>query len=170
MCVLRNLRPRAANVERRAAREAIFRGGRRGTGLADRHGVKRLAKLTLVLAALGAAAGCGRAPLDVGEGETAEKGDGAGTDGLAVPGPCAGETTLAGCESRTDCHAVFADQGMCDCPAMAQLDHCADGAKAICEGTVSCHRTPPHCESPDFVVSYAPGCFEGCVRAKDCAP
>jgi|SRR5450432_2198474 len=90
--------------------------------------------------------------------------------GCPVAGPCATETTLAGCESRIDCHAVLADQGTCDCPTKPTLDHCADGAKAACQGAPTCHRVAPYCETPDFVVSYANGCYEGCVRAKDCAP
>jgi hypothetical protein len=90
--------------------------------------------------------------------------------GCMLPGPCASETTLAGCETRTDCHAVLVDQGTCDCPTMPKLDHCADGAKATCKGTVTCHRVAPYCETPDFVVSYTADCFEGCVRATDCAP
>ena len=90
--------------------------------------------------------------------------------GCAVPGPCASETTLAGCEARTDCHAVLASPGSCDCPIVVQLDHCADGAKATCTGTPTCHRTMPYCETPDFVVSYTADCYEGCVRATDCAP
>jgi hypothetical protein len=98
--------------------------------------------------------------------------------GCAVPGPCASETTLAGCATRTDCHAVFIDHGICDCAVAGcctSFDHCADRDKASCKwssdaGASLCMRIPPACEAPPYVVSYTSTCYEGCVQPKDCAP
>jgi hypothetical protein len=93
--------------------------------------------------------------------------------GCPMPGPCATETTRAGCDSRTDCHSVFVDRGICDCAVAGcctAFDHCADGAQASCKGNPICHQVPPYCEAPAYVVAYTASCFEGCVRPTECAP
>jgi hypothetical protein len=89
---------------------------------------------------------------------------------IACIAPCAQVTTLAACELRTDCHAVFVDPGNCACATAgccARFSRCADGDKAQCSGTVSCDMALPHCEGA-FVVSYVSNCYEGCVQSKDC--
>jgi hypothetical protein len=85
--------------------------------------------------------------------------------------PCADVSTLDECETRIDCHSVFVDPGTCGCATpgcCAHFSRCADGAWAVCsDATVNCDLATPHCEST-YVVSYANGCYEGCVASKDC--
>jgi hypothetical protein len=90
--------------------------------------------------------------------------------GCAVPGPCSSETTLMGCDTRTDCHSVLKAQSAADGPIVAELDHCADGDQATCTGTPPCQSAAPYCDGPDYVASHTASCYDGCVRAKDCAP
>ena len=85
---------------------------------------------------------------------------------------CADVTTLDACDARTDCHAVFVDLQNCKCAALgccAHFSRCADGDRANCNGPVACDALTPHCEGP-YVVSVANACYEGCVRATECAP
>jgi hypothetical protein len=88
--------------------------------------------------------------------------------------PCTNVTDQLSCDARTDCHSVFVDNSaVCDCSApgcCVNFARCADGGKAACKGTTSCHRTAPYCGSPAFVVSYTADCYEGCVRPTECAP
>jgi hypothetical protein len=87
---------------------------------------------------------------------------------------CANVTDRLSCDARPDCHSVFADSGgVCDCATPGcciVFSRCADGAKATCKGTPTCHRTAPTCDTPDLVVSYTADCYEGCVRPTECAP
>jgi len=87
---------------------------------------------------------------------------------------CGQVTTQAECDARTDCHSVFTDPHNCGCAAIgccARFSRCADGALANCnDSNVSCDAATPYCESPAYVVSYSGFCYEGCVRAADCAP
>jgi hypothetical protein len=82
-----------------------------------------------------------------------------------------GLTTLAACDARGDCHAVFEDSGACDCATSGCCAHfvrCADGDRATCTpGALLCKAATPYCESP-YVVSYAGSCYEGCVRSLEC--
>jgi hypothetical protein len=87
---------------------------------------------------------------------------------------CVEADTLEACDARPDCHPVFHDPQDCDCSGLgccAKFLRCADGAQALCgDLPVSCDIAVPYCEGPLYVVSYTPGCYEGCVRAPDCAP
>jgi hypothetical protein len=89
---------------------------------------------------------------------------------------CSQLTTQALCEQRADCHPVFYDfSAVCDCAfgeagCCTGFLRCADGGKAQCMGTVTCHRAAPVCATLGYVVSYANQCFEGCVRPDECAP
>jgi hypothetical protein len=93
--------------------------------------------------------------------------------GCPAQEPCADVTTEAACSSRSDCHSVFTDPGTCDCAVAgccAKFSRCADGATASCKGPALCNIAGPSCESPAFVISYASGCYEGCVRPAECGP
>jgi hypothetical protein len=106
-----------------------------------------------------------------------------GCPGVACPPPdagsldagsgCAAATTAAACDARTGCHSVFFDPQTCRCAALGCCAHfsvCAEGAQAVCRNAaVICNSAPPHCEGP-YVVAYADGCYEGCVRMTECAP
>ena len=89
-----------------------------------------------------------------------------------APGDCSTATTETDCNARGACHAVFVDGQACDCATLGCCTHfsrCAEGATAMCSPTaISCTVQTPHCEGP-YVVSYAGGCFEGCVRSLECA-
>jgi hypothetical protein len=90
----------------------------------------------------------------------------------AAQAKCADVTTLAECDARTDCHSVFVDPQNCRCAALGCCSHflrCADGDLANCKGPAACDSLTPHCEGP-YVVSFANACYEGCVRATECAP
>jgi hypothetical protein len=95
----------------------------------------------------------------------------AGTGGSA--GACAELTTLDACELRRDCYSLFSfpDPMSCACTAegcCATFARCVSGAYANCDGTqISCTIPTPHCEG-DYVLAYKGGCYEGCVRTKDC--
>ena len=82
-------------------------------------------------------------------------------------------TTLAACDARPDCHAVFQDPRTCACAAIgccARFVRCADADRANCGPViVSCDAATPYCEGP-YVVSYTTSCYEGCARATECAP
>ena len=89
----------------------------------------------------------------------------------AIDGPtaCSQLTAQTACEARSDCYAVFVDPSTCGCAAAgccARFDHCAAGTPS-CNGSVSCTTATPHCEGP-YVVSYASGCYQGCVRQSAC--
>lgn len=89
----------------------------------------------------------------------------------AQPGSCRALTTEAACQTRTDCHAVFIDSD-CECPTpgcCAKFSMCADGGHANCSGPNLCPMATPNCVGP-YTVSYANGCYEGCVRSASCAP
>ena len=89
------------------------------------------------------------------------------------PVVCTLLTTLADCDARSDCHAVFIDPGTCGCGSVgccAHFSRCADGGKADCKGPAVCKAATPFCEGPGYVVAYANACYEGCVRATACAP
>ncbi len=85
---------------------------------------------------------------------------------------CDGLANQAACAARADCHAVYEPAQTCGCaPAgcCTFYARCATGAKASCSGTVTCRAAQPACEGP-YVVSYANGCYEGCVLSNECAP
>jgi hypothetical protein len=88
-------------------------------------------------------------------------------------GPCSSATTASACDARTDCHSVFVDPHDCRCAALgccARFSTCAEGARAICKNVVfTCTIPQPYCEGP-YVLAYANGCYEGCVRMNECAP
>ena len=106
-----------------------------------------------------------------------------GCPGFACPPPdagsldagsgCATATTAAACDTRTGCHSVFFDPQTCGCASLGCCAHfsaCAEGAQAVCKNAaVLCNSAPPHCEGP-YVVAYAHGCYEGCVRMTECTP
>jgi hypothetical protein len=96
--------------------------------------------------------------------------DGAAVDG----GACSSLTTLADCQGRSDCHAVFTDPGTCGCATSgccAHFSRCADGGKALCTQPtgIACAMPTPFCESP-YVLSYTAVCYEGCVLSSECGP
>jgi len=88
-----------------------------------------------------------------------------------APGGCATATTESDCNALGVCHPVFVDGQNCGCATIGcctRFSRCADGAKPTCSVTaVSCTVQTPYCEGP-YVVSYAGGCYEGCVRASAC--
>ena len=96
--------------------------------------------------------------------------DRGGRAAAAAPA-CGSLTTLAACDARGDCHAVFEDPGTCVCAASgccARFTRCADGDRARCtSGALLCKVAEPHCEQP-YVVGYVDSCYEGCVRASAC--
>ena len=108
-----------------------------------------------------------------GEGTAGTGGGSQGTAGAGggTGGACMAATTVAACDTRSDCHAVFRDEGTCDCAApgcCTHFVHCADGDRARCtSGVVLCDALTPDCEGP-YVVGYIEGCYEGCVRASEC--
>ncbi len=91
------------------------------------------------------------------------------------PLPCDQLTTLADCDARSDCHSVYqADLcGCADC-CCTFFGRCATGGSANCTGPAFCNSAPPDCSNPAckgmFAVSYANGCYEGCVLASECGP
>jgi hypothetical protein len=90
----------------------------------------------------------------------------------ATTGNCGAVATLEACDARADCHPVFVDPRNCACAALgccAQFERCGDGARASCNGQASCDIVMPYCEG-SYVVAYIGSCYEGCVRAADCAP
>lgn len=94
--------------------------------------------------------------------------------GIACPATCDKVTTLAECETRSDCHSVFLDSQVCGCAGLgccARFVQCAAGDKAPCKPSeqFGCTIAEPHCEGP-YVIGYTPSCYEGCVKATDCAP
>jgi hypothetical protein len=89
----------------------------------------------------------------------------------SIDGPvaCNQLTTQAACEARSDCYGVFVDPNTCGCAAAgccARFNHCAAGTP-MCNGGVSCTTATPYCSGP-YVVSYASGCYQGCVRQTAC--
>jgi hypothetical protein len=96
--------------------------------------------------------------------------------GFACPATtCDQVTTEAACDTRTDCHSVYVDPGTCGCASVgccAHFSRCAAGDHGQCTmpSTFGCAIATPYCESPAYVVSYTSSCYEGCVRADDCAP
>ncbi len=87
---------------------------------------------------------------------------------------CSQVTTQAECDVRGDCHSVFRSLGACGCaPAGCCMRFlaCADGATATCTAPTSfgCTIATPGCDSP-YVLSYTPGCYEGCVQPSECGP
>jgi hypothetical protein len=104
-------------------------------------------------------------------------GCGTGTGGHSCPAvecpiPCSSETTEAACNARGGCHSVFVDPGICDCAPAGCCTHfsrCADGPANCNSGALACKIAAPDCEGP-YVISYSELCYEGCVRATECAP
>ena len=89
----------------------------------------------------------------------------------AASGSCSAITTQAACDSRGDCHSVFADPGTCGCAGInccMHFNHCADGGHANCTGPVACTIVQPLCTSP-YTLAYTNVCFEGCVLQTECA-
>jgi hypothetical protein len=75
------------------------------------------------------------------------------------------------CGSTTGCHAVYEDPGTCDCvPAgcCTRFKSCAAGPAVCTQPQLTCERAAPECDGP-YVVSYKNGCYEGCVKAQECA-
>jgi len=102
-------------------------------------------------------------------------GEGVACGTCPASNPCAAVTTSAECDSRTDCHSVFADLGTCDCVAPGcciGYSRCVDGGKTACSGPTGagglCMRQPPGCGGA-YVTSYTADCYEGCVRPTECA-
>ena len=94
-----------------------------------------------------------------------------GCPGIACA-QCAYIETLEECEVEYGCHPVFEDPGTCGCAGIgccARFASCAQGSQADCVGPANCERVTPFCDDPAYVVSYANGCFEGCVRPEICA-
>jgi hypothetical protein len=95
----------------------------------------------------------------------------------AIPCPpppeCSKLTTELTCTQETQCHAVY-EPGACGCAACCctPFSRCATGGKADCKGPALCNSAPPPCANtacnPAFVVSYANGCYEGCVHQSEC--
>jgi hypothetical protein len=77
----------------------------------------------------------------------------------------------ADCDASPDCHSVYYDAGPCQCATAGcctYFDHCAPGKAADCAGPATCETDAAvTCEGP-YVVSYANGCYEGCVLASEC--
>ena len=89
----------------------------------------------------------------------------------AASGSCSAITTQAACDSRSDCHSVFADPGTCGCAAVnccMHFNRCADGGHANCTGPAACTVAQPAC-SPPYALGYTASCFEGCVLQTECA-
>jgi len=95
---------------------------------------------------------------------------------VCPPVPCANIADQLSCDARTDCHSVF-DNWHCPgtaavCPVV--FTGCSDGGKASCKAPSApilfCAAEPPPCEASGYVISYLPTCYEGCVRAGECAP
>jgi len=88
---------------------------------------------------------------------------------------CSQLTTQAECDGRGDCHSLYRSIGACGCGGSPgccmHFLSCADGATAKCTppASIGCTIATPACDSP-FVLSYTPGCYEGCVKASECAP
>jgi len=92
--------------------------------------------------------------------------------GEAAPIPCASLSAEADCETRNDCHSVYVDYENCGCEGLgccAKFSKCAEGSQADCRGPATCKMAEPRCSGP-YVVAYLGTCYEGCVRASDCAP
>ena len=119
------------------------------------------------------AAGCACiAPPDAGGLTDANTKIDAASESDANGSTCAQATTAAACDASADCHSVFQDPGTCGCAApgcCAKFQRCSAGKKANCKGPVACLVAQPFCEAP-YVLSYINACYEGCVRATDCAP
>jgi hypothetical protein len=49
---------------------------------------------------------------------------------------------------------------------------CASSGKADCKGPALCNSAPPDCNqqlcNAQYVISYANGCYEGCVLSSEC--
>jgi hypothetical protein len=80
-----------------------------------------------------------------------------------------------GCQNAMDeqsclqtgmCHPVYLHVEGCNC---MMYSFCADGAHAVCQGTVQCNTPPPICDG-EFRVSYRSPCWEGCVLPQECGP
>ena len=92
---------------------------------------------------------------------------------IACPSSCSLMTTKETCDARPDCHAVYVDNGACDCTTAgccARFERCADGP-AVCAPppSLSCRVATPYCEAPAYYVSYSGDCYEGCATAAACA-
>ncbi len=88
----------------------------------------------------------------------------------AASGSCSAITTQAACDSRSDCHSVFADPGTCGCAATnccMRFSRCADGGHANCTGPAECTIAQPAC-LPPYTLGYTSSCFEGCVLQTEC--
>jgi hypothetical protein len=87
---------------------------------------------------------------------------------------CEQLTTADACTARSDCHGVYHDVG-CGCLncCCVVFQSCASG-KADCKGPAACDIQAPACNDPacngQFTTGYTNVCYEGCVRAVDCAP
>ena len=89
----------------------------------------------------------------------------------AASGSCSAITTQAACDSRSDCHSVFADPGTCGCAGVnccMHFNHCADGGQPNCAGPAACAIAQPAC-LPPYTLGYTSSCFEGCVLQTKCA-
>lgn len=106
-----------------------------------------------------------------GHGGTTSGGTAGTAGGAGASGACSTATSETDCNARGVCHSVFMDPGNCRCAAVgccARWASCADGAIAMCIAPpLSCTIQAPHCEG-HYVLSYAGGCYEGCVREAAC--
>jgi hypothetical protein len=89
------------------------------------------------------------------------------------PPPACSLLSLNDCDARTDCHPVF-EQGACGCAACCCMTFklCSSNGKADCKGPALCNSAPPDCNqqfcNAQYVISYANGCYEGCVLSSEC--
>ena len=149
-----------------------------GTSLAadGRMNLRRVRLVCAAAMAAVAALGCSGTPLpsNGGGGSGGAGGTAAGGRGGAGGAPaCADVTTLADCDARSDCHAVFEDPHDCACAALGcctRFARCAPFGRAHCKpGATLCNDPRPYCETP-YQVSYVDTCYEGCVRGGTCEP
>ena len=87
---------------------------------------------------------------------------------------CSQITTVAECDVRSDCHSVYRSLGACGCATAGccmRFLSCASGGTATCvpPSSFGCTIPTPQCDSP-YVLSYTPGCYEGCVKTTECGP
>jgi hypothetical protein len=88
---------------------------------------------------------------------------------IVCPG-CGLHTDELSCAQDTTCHPVYMDQIPCTCSPIGccmQFWFCAEGPRAICQGTPTCAQPAPVCEG-DYTVSFTSTCYEGCVHPTEC--
>jgi hypothetical protein len=85
---------------------------------------------------------------------------------------CAGIGSEEECRASADCHAVYQQADGCNCDTVGccqEFAYCASGDRPRCvDPGVACAAASPLCGG-DFTVGYSDFCYEGCVRADECA-